>query len=337
MKVLVTGGTGYIGSHTAIELLGAGHEPTLLDDFSNSSPGALAALRLIANREVPFVRGDVRDEGCLDAVFADGRVAAVIHFAALKSVADSVRDPLTYYDVDVSGTASVLRSMARHGVKTLVFSSSATVYGAASAMPLTEDTPLAPASPYGRCKQMVEQMLRDVHAADPTWRISILRYFNPVGAHESGHLGEDPAGTPQNLLPVVTRVAAGQQERLEVFGDDYPTPDGTCIRDYVHVVDIARGHVRALAHLAPMPRLATHNLGTGHGHSVLEVVRAFEQASGRKVPFRIVGRRPGDVAESYADASRASTELGWEAAYGLQRMCEDAWRWQASHPTGFGP
>ena len=335
MNILVTGGTGYIGSHTAIELLDAGHEPTLLDDFSNSSPGALAALRLLANRDIPFVQADVRDDERLDAVFASRRFDAVVHFAALKSVADSVAQPLAYYDVDVSGTASVLRSMARHGVKTIVFSSSATVYGAASAMPLTEDSPLAPVNPYGRCKRIAEQMLRDLHAADAEWRISILRYFNPVGAHRSGLVGEDPAGEAQNLLPVVAKVAAGLRGRLDVFGDDYPTPDGTCIRDYVHVVDLAKGHVKALDYLADGPRLAIHNLGTGHGHSVFEVIRAFEQASGRKVPHRVVERRPGDVAESYADVARARVELGWEATFDLQRMCEDVWRWHSSHPDGY--
>ena len=335
MKVLVTGGAGYIGSHTAIELLGAGHEPTLLDDFSNSSPGVLKALRVVANRDVRCVQADIRDGERLDAVFAAGRFDAVVHFAALKSVSESTAEPLRYYETNVAGTATVLQAMARHAVKTIVFSSSATVYGASAAMPLTEDSPLAPSNPYGRSKQMAEQMLRDVHDADPQWRVSILRYFNPVGAHPSGHLGEAPLQAAPNLLPVIAQVAAGRRERLEVYGDDYPTRDGTCIRDYVHVLDIARGHVDALAHLNAGARFAVHNLGTGHGHSVLDVVRAFEQASGRRVPFRIVERRPGDVPASYADARRANDELGWRAVHDLPRMCEDAWRWQSSHPNGF--
>ena len=335
MKVLVTGGAGYIGSHAVIDLMAAGHDVTVLDNLSNSSPGALVAMRRIAGRDVPFIEGDIRNAAVLDAAFEGGDFDAVVHFAALKAVSESVGDPLRYYQNNVGGTACLLDRMARHRVTTIVFSSSATVYGEPERMPITEDFPTAPVNPYGRTKLTIEQLLADIHAADPDWRISILRYFNPVGAHPSGEIGEDPTGTPDNLLPYIGQVAVGRRERLEVFGNDYATPDGTCIRDYVHVVDIARGHVQALDFLTPQPRLAIHNLGTGRGCSVLEVVRAFENASRSPLPFRFAARRPGDIPISYADPTRAQTELGWTAGYDLDRMCEDHWRWQSKHPHGF--
>lgn len=337
MKILVTGGAGYIGGHSAIELLGAGHDVVLLDNFSNSSPGAVSAIRMIANRDVPFVAGDIGDRDCLDGIFENGDFDAVIHFAALKAVAESVAEPLRYYRNNVAGTTCLLESMAAHAVKTIVFSSSATVYGDPASTPIAEDFPTVPVNPYGRSKLMTENLLRDLYAADPAWRISILRYFNPVGAHPSGELGEHPAGVPANLLPFVAQVAVGKRDCLQIFGNDYPTKDGTGVRDYIHVVDLARGHIRALDCLVRQePRLALHNLGTGKGYSVLEVIRAFEAASGRTIPCRIVDRRPGDIAISYADPFRARDELGWSAAYDLKRMCEDLWRWQSSHPDGFG-
>ena len=335
MRVLVTGGAGYIGSHTAVALIDAGHDITLLDNLSNSSERAVAALRVLTGRDIPFARGDIGDAAFLDSVFADGAFDAVVHFAALKAVAESVAEPLRYYQNNVSGTACLLASMAAHNVESIVFSSSATVYGDAPTTPISEEAPLAPTNPYGRTKLVVENMLRDLHLAQPHWGISILRYFNPIGAHQSGMIGEAPQDVPNNLLPYVAQVAVGRRAELQVFGDDYPTPDGTCIRDYVHVTDLAHGHVKALEHLAETPRLAVHNLGTGQGHSVLEVVRAFEKACGRPVPYRVVGRRPGDVPVSFADASRAGEELAWSATRDLARMCEDTWRWQSKHPHGY--
>ena len=336
MNLLITGGAGYVGGHTALHLIANGHRVTLLDNLSNSSAGAVAAIRQVAGQAVPFERGDLRDGAFLDGVFEAGRFDAVIHFAALKAVSESVAKPLLYYENNVTGATRLLARMAAHGVYTIVFSSSATVYGEPAKTPITEDFPTAPANPYGRTKLAVEQLLRDVYAADarPRWRISILRYFNPIGAHPSGEVGESPRGVPSNLLPYLAQVAVGQRERLQVFGGDYPTPDGTCIRDYIHVMDLAAGHARALEHLRARPRLAVHNLGTGRGHSVLEVVRAFEQASGRPIPHRVVARRPGDIPVSYADPGRAREELGWRAERNLAQMCEDVWRWQAAHPRG---
>lgn len=331
MNVLVTGGAGYIGSHAAVELMAAGHEVTILDNLSNSSPDAVAAVSRIAERKASFVQGDIGDSALLDTVFKAGHFDAVLHFAGLKAVAESVAEPLRYYRNNVGGSACLLDRMRRHGVKTIVFSSSATVYGEPAHMPITEDFPPAPVNPYGRTKLMVEELLKDLHAAEPGWRVSILRYFNPAGAHRSGEIGEAPDGVPDNLLPYVGQVAVGRRECLRVFGNDYPTPDGTGIRDYVHVVDVAKAHVQALDFLAAAPRLAIHNLGTGRGHSVLEVIRAFENATGRPLPYRFVRRRPGDVAVSYADPTHAQVELGWKAGYGLGRMCEDHWRWQAKH------
>ena len=335
MKVLVTGGAGYIGSHTAIELVAAGHDVVLLDNFSNASLAAVAAIRRIADRDVPLVTADIGDSDRLDDVFEAADFDAVVHFAALKAVGESVAEPLRYYRNNVAGTACLLERMAAHDVKTIVFSSSATVYGDPASNPITEDFPTAPTNPYGRSKVMVEDLLRDLHAADPAWRVSILRYFNPIGAHRSGELGEDPLGVPANLLPYIGQVAIGQRDCLRVFGDDYPTPDGTGIRDYLHVVDLARGHVKALDHLEPQPRLCVHNLGTGHGYSVLEIVHAFEAACGRTIPCRVTPRRPGDIAVCYADPTRARNELAWRATHDLGECCRDQWRWLQSHPRGF--
>ena len=335
MKTLVTGGAGYIGSHTAIELIAAGHEVVVLDNLSNGTREAVEAVGRLTGQEVPFVEGDIRDPGCLDRTFADHRFDAVLHFAALKAVGESTAEPLRYYQNNVAGTACLLERMAAHDVKTLVFSSSAAVYGDPASMPISEDCPPDPQSPYARTKLVVEGILHDMHAADPDWRISILRYFNAVGAHPSGEIGEDPVGEPQNLLPFVAQVAVGRRDELRIFGNDYPTPDGTGIRDYLHVVDLARGHIKALDHIAAGTGVCVHNLGTGRGRSVLEVVRVFETASGRKVPYRISPRRPGDVAVSCAAPGKAGEELGWTARYDLPRVCEDLWRWQSAHARGF--
>ena len=335
MRILVTGGAGYIGSHTAIELLAANHDVVLLDNLGNSSPAAVDAVRSIAEREVPFVECDIRDRERLDEVFATNDFDAVIHFAALKAVGESVRRPLAYYDNNVTGSQRLLERMVAHGVSTVVFSSSASVYGDPVTLPITENCPTTPESPYARTKLVVEHLLREVHRAHPEWRISILRYFNAVGAHPSGRIGEQPTGTPNNLLPYLAEVAVGRRQRLDIFGDDYPTPDGTGIRDYLHVVDLARGHVKALEHLRSGPGVTLHNLGTGKGHSVFEVLRAFESAIGGTIPYRVVARRPGDVATSVADASRARHELGWMPERALSDVCEDLWRWQSTLRRGF--
>ena len=335
VRVLITGGAGYIGTHTALELVAAGHDPVLLDNFSNASRDVLPALAGLAGRALPCIEGDIRDGNRLDRVFGGGDFDAVVHLAALKAVGESVKEPLRYHDTNLGGTGRLLDAMDRHAVRSVVFSSTATVYGPASS-PLPEGAATGPASPYARTKLAGEELLRELHAADPRWRISVLRYFNAAGAHSSGRIGESPAGRPQNLLPVVAEVAAGRQARLDVFGGDYPTPDGTCVRDYVHVVDLARAHVRALARLACRPGVAVHNLGTGRGHSVLEVVRAFERASGRPIPFRVVGRRPGDPPVLCADPGLAQEELGWVATLGLDEMCADLWRWRAAQLPGPG-
>ncbi len=331
MRVLVTGGAGYVGSHVALELAAAGHEPVLLDNFSNASRAALPALAELAERPLTSVAGDVRDAALLNRLFAAQAFGAVVHLAALKAVGESVADPLRYYANNVVGTACLLEAMAAHGVRSLVFSSTATVYRP-DAGPLSEDSPLGPASPYARTKLVAEGVLRDLCAADPRWRVSILRYFNAAGAHPSGRIGEDPAGPSRNLLPRVADVAAGDGASwLDVFGDDWPTPDGTCVRDYVHIADLAHAHVLALERLAA--GAAVHNLGTGCGHSVLEVVRAFRRASAAAVPLRIAPRRPGDVAALTADPGRAREALGWTARRGLDHICEDLWRWRSSRPA----
>ncbi|MFN3436556.1 MAG: UDP-glucose 4-epimerase GalE [Acidovorax sp.] len=328
--ILVTGGAGFIGSHTCVALAAAGMPFLVLDNFCNSRASVLERVERITGAPVPFVQGDVRDADLLQRVFAEHPINAVIHFAALKSVGESVREPLRYYDNNVAGTVNLLRAMQAANVRTLVFSSSATVYGEPESVPIREDAPLSTQNPYGASKLMMEQVLADVEAAEPgLWRIARLRYFNPVGAHESGLIGEDPQDVPNNLLPYVAQVAVGLRERLSVYGGDYPTPDGTGVRDYIHVCDLADGHVAALRYLRDHAGLLTVNLGTGKPVSVLEMVKAFEQASARAVPYQVVARRPGDVAQCWADPALAEQLLGWRAQHGIQRMCDDAWRWQS--------
>ncbi len=326
--ILVTGGAGYIGSHTCVELLAAGHDLVVFDNLSNSKRAVLDRVARIAGRDAPFVEGDVRDRTALRRVFAAHRIDAVIHFAGLKAVGESVAQPLRYYDNNVSGSIALFEVMAEAGVKTLVFSSSATVYGDPHEVPIREDFPLSATNPYGRSKLMVEEILRDTVRADDSWRVALLRYFNPVGAHESGLIGEDPNGVPNNLMPFITQVAIGRRPELSVFGNDYATPDGTGVRDYIHVVDLARGHLAALWALTRQAGVMTVNLGTGRGYSVLEVVEAFERASGHRVPYRIAPRRPGDIAQCFADPSLAECLLGWRAGFDLDAMCRDSWRWQ---------
>ncbi|GAB4060323.1 UDP-glucose 4-epimerase GalE [Uliginosibacterium sediminicola] len=334
--ILVTGGAGYIGSHTCVELLAAGYDVVVVDNLCNSKPEALRRVEAIAGRKLrAFHQVDVCDRAALSEVFSAHRIDAVIHFAALKAVGESVAQPLRYYGNNIAGTVVLAEVMAAAGVKTFVFSSSATVYGDPASVPINEDFPTGPTNPYGRTKWMMEYVLRDLAAADPAWRIALLRYFNPVGAHPSGRIGEDPNGIPNNLMPFVTQVAVGKREKLSVFGDDYATPDGTGVRDYIHVVDLADGHVKALQRLAQSPGVLTVNLGTGRGYSVLEVVKAFEAASGRSVPYQIVARRPGDVAQCWADPALAERELGWRATRGLDDMCADSWRWQSANPDGY--
>lgn len=328
--ILVTGGAGFIGSHTCVALAAAQLPFLILDNLCNSRRSVLQRLEHITGAPVPFVEGDVRDADRLQRILVEHGIDAVIHFAALKSVGESVREPLRYYDNNVAGTIALLRAMQVCNVRTLVFSSSATVYGEPALVPIREDAPLSTQNPYGATKLMMEQVLADVDAAEPgQWRLARLRYFNPVGAHESGLIGEDPRDVPNNLLPYVAQVATGQRPYLSVYGGDYPTPDGTGVRDYIHVCDLADGHVAALRYLREHTGLLTVNLGTGKPASVLEMVRAFERASGREVPYRIVARRPGDVAQCWADPLRAEQLLGWRARHGLDRMCFDAWRWQS--------
>ena len=333
--ILVTGGAGYIGSHMCVELLQAGHKVVVLDNLSNASAASLDAVKRITQKSLEFVAGDLRNSDLLEKLFTEHAIDGVLHFAGLKAVGESTALPLQYYDNNVNGTLRLLDAMRQADCKTLVFSSSATVYGMPDEMPLRESAPTAAINPYGRTKLMIEEILQDLYAADPTWRISLLRYFNPVGAHASGQIGEDPNDIPNNLMPFISQVAVGRRDVLNVFRNDYPTQDGTGVRDYIHVVDLARGHLRALEYLANEPKLCIHNLGTGNGYSVLDAVKAFERASGREIPFRIAGRRPGDAAVSYADPTKAQQELGWTAEYDLQRMCEDTWRWQSKHPNGF--
>jgi UDP-glucose 4-epimerase len=333
--ILVTGGAGYIGSHTTLALLFAGLNVLVLDDLSNSSPESLIRVAKISGQVPIFVRGDVRDREVLDRVFADHSVSAVIHFAGLKAVGESVTQPLRYYDNNVHGSQMLFQSMAHAGVFNIVFSSSATVYGNPATVPVLESYPVGPTNPYGRTKLFIEDILRDLAFSDPRWRIAILRYFNPVGAHESGLIGEDPKGIPNNLLPFVAQVASGKRGELSVFGNDYPTNDGTGVRDYIHVEDLAEGHLRALEALQTRSGAHVWNLGAGQGYSVLEMVRAFEEVSGRKVPYRIAPRRPGDIAVCYADPTKAASELGWRARRGLAEMMRDAWRWQSMNPDGY--
>lgn len=328
MKILVTGGAGYIGSHACVVLMRAGHEVTVLDNFYNSEPAVLGRIGRIVGHEPGFVEADVRDASALHGVFASAHFDAVMHFAGLKAVGESMTDPLRYWEWNVGGSIALLKAMKEHGVRRLVFSSSATVYGLAAPVPYREDAPLGAANTYGRTKQIVEQVMMDMAAADPEWRFAILRYFNPVGAHESGLLGEAPQGVPNNLMPYITQVAAGRRPELSVFGDDYPTPDGTGVRDYIHVVDLAEGHLAALDALRDRNGVLAVNLGTGRGVSVLDLVAAFERATGKKVPYRIAPRRAGDIASYFADPAYAESLLGWRATRGVEQMCADAWRWE---------
>ncbi|PLZ00552.1 UDP-glucose 4-epimerase GalE [Burkholderia sp. WAC0059] len=333
--ILVTGGAGYIGSHTCVELLGGGYDVVVVDNLSNSSRASLDRVVQIAGKPVAFHEIDVRDAAALQRVFDAHPITGAIHFAALKAVGESVAKPLEYYRNNLDGLLTLLETMRARGARQFVFSSSATVYGVPKSSPIDESFPLSATNPYGQTKLMSEQILRDLETADPAWRIAILRYFNPVGAHESGLIGEDPAGIPNNLMPYVAQVAVGKLEKLRVFGGDYDTPDGTGVRDYIHVVDLARGHLAALDALVAHDAGLTVNLGTGRGYSVLEVIRAFETASGRKVPHEIVARRAGDVAQCYANPAAAEKLLGWQAQFGIERMCADHWRWQERNPGGF--
>jgi len=335
MKVLVTGGAGYIGSHTCLELLKDGYDVVVVDNLANSKEESLNRVRELAGRDLMFHKVDLLDRNALDGVFAGSSIHAVVHFAGFKAVGESVTIPLSYYHNNITGTLILCQVMQKHHVKNLVFSSSATVYGDPHKVPITEDFPLFATNPYGRTKLMIEEILRDIHRADETWNVALLRYFNPVGAHPSGRIGEDPNGIPNNLLPYITQVAVGKLSVLSVFGNDYPTPDGTGIRDYIHVVDLALGHLKALEKLASNPGVVTYNLGTGQGYSVLEMVKAFEKASGKDVPYQIVGRRPGDIASCYADPTKAREELGWSTQRGIHEMCADAWKWQSGNPDGY--
>ncbi|OOE42810.1 UDP-glucose 4-epimerase GalE [Salinivibrio kushneri] len=335
MNVLVTGGSGYIGSHTCIQLLSAGHTPIVVDNLCNSNSLVLDRIEQVAGTRPLFLEGDIRDRAFLDSVFAAHEIDSVIHFAGLKAVGESVALPLKYYDNNVSGTLNLVSAMDRAEVKSLIFSSSATVYGDPASVPIREDFPTSATNPYGRSKLMVEECLRDFQQANPDWSITLLRYFNPVGAHKSGLLGEDPQGTPNNLLPFVAQVAVGRREKLGVFGNDYNTPDGTGVRDYIHVVDLADGHLAALDKMTYQPGTHIFNLGTGQGNSVLEMVHAFEAAAKCSIPYEIKPRRAGDIAECYADPAYAEAQLGWKAIRDLQTMVEDTWRWQSKNPNGY--
>lgn len=335
MKVLVTGGAGYIGSHTCVELLAAGHEVVVIDNLCNSKEMALQRVRQISGRPLVFVHADLRDAAALAALFREYAFDAVIHFAGLKAVGESVQVPLDYYHNNFIGSLTLCRVMLAAGLRTLVFSSSATVYGDPAALPIREDFPLSATNPYGRTKLFVEEMLRDLQRADDGWNIALLRYFNPAGAHSSGRIGEDPNGVPNNLMPFITQVAIGKQPELLVFGDDYDTPDGTGVRDYIHVVDLAQGHLAALERLMANPGLVTYNLGTGRGYSVLELIHAFERTCERSVPYRVVARRSGDIGLCYADPGLAHAELGWRARFDIEDMVRDSWRWQTCNPDGY--
>lgn len=333
--ILLTGGAGYIGSHTVIELFANGYDVILVDNYSNSSPIVLERIEQISGKKPTLYQVDIRDEVALDNVFAKHQIDAVIHFAAFKAVGESVQKPTEYYDNNVAGSLSLFKVMTKHNVKTIVFSSSATVYGDPHTTPITEDFPLSATNPYGWTKLMMEQILRDIYVADKSWSIGLLRYFNPVGAHNSGLIGEDPNGIPCNLMPYITQVAVDKLEYLNVFGNDYPTHDGTGVRDYIHVVDLARGHVKALQYLATHNELLTVNLGTGKGYSVLDMVNALAKASGREVPYQIKPRRAGDIATCFADPAKALQLLGWKTEYDLATMCRDSWNWQSKNPQGY--
>ncbi|NOI88337.1 UDP-glucose 4-epimerase GalE [Vibrio sp. 99K-1] len=335
MEILVTGGTGYIGSHTCIQMIEAGITPIILDNLYNSKAVVLERVEHVSGIRPTFYQGDIRDSAILQRIFAKHNIVGVIHFAGLKAVGESVEKPLMYYDNNVSGTLNLVREMDKAGVKSIIFSSSATVYGDPASVPIREDFPTSATNPYGRSKLMVEECLTDFHKANPEWSITLLRYFNPVGAHQSGLLGEDPQGIPNNLLPFVAQVAVGRRDKLGVFGNDYPTSDGTGVRDYIHVVDLAEGHLAALNKVGSQRGLHVFNLGTGQGNSVLEMVTAFEQASQRAVPYQVLPRRAGDIAECWADPSYAEQVLGWKATRSLKTMVEDTWRWQSNNPEGY--
>ena len=337
MAILVTGGAGYIGSHTCVELLNAGYDVVVVDNLCNSSRRSLERVRQITGKEVVFYEADIRDSQAMNAVFERESIDSVIHFAGLKAVGESVAKPLEYYHNNITGTLVLCDAMRNHGVKSIVFSSSATVYGNPAFVPITEECPKGQiTNPYGQTKSMLEQILLDFHVADPEWNVILLRYFNPIGAHKSGLIGEDPKGIPNNLVPYIAQVAVGKLERLGVFGDDYDTPDGTGVRDYIHVVDLAVGHVKAIEKIRQKDGVHIYNLGTGNGYSVLDVLHAFEKACGKELPYAVKPRRPGDIAACYADPSKALRELGWKAERGIEEMCEDSWRWQSNNPDGYG-
>lgn len=336
MSILVTGGAGYIGSHTCLELLKAGYEVTVVDNLCNSSEEAVKRVEKIAGKSVKFYQADILDREALNKIFDSEKIDSVIHFAGLKAVGESVAKPLEYYHNNITGTLILCDVMRNHGVKNIVFSSSATVYGDPAFVPITEECPKGQiTNPYGQTKSMLEQILTDFHVADPEWNVVLLRYFNPIGAHESGLIGEDPKGIPNNLVPYIAQVAVGKLECLGVFGNDYPTHDGTGVRDYIHVVDLAVGHVKALKKIEEKAGVCIYNLGTGKGYSVLDVVKAYEKACGKEIKYEIKPRRPGDIATCYADASKAKKELGWEAERGIEEMCADSWRWQSANPDGY--
>jgi UDP-glucose 4-epimerase len=335
MKILVTGGAGFIASHTDLELLNAGYDVVVVDNLSNSCIEAIKRVEMLSGKKITFYENDIRDKEALERIFKKEDIDAVIHFAGLKAVGESCKMPLQYYDNNVIGTVTLLEVMEQYDVKKLVFSSSATVYGDPQTVPITEEFPLSAVNPYGRTKLMIEDILRDLYAADKSWNIAILRYFNPIGAHESGEIGEDPDGIPNNLVPYIAKVALGKLEKVNVFGDDYDTPDGTGVRDYIHVVDLAIGHIKAIEKLEEKPGLVTYNLGTGRGYSVLEVIRNYEKACNKKIPYVITDRRPGDIATSYADPSKANKELGWRAKRDIEQMCRDSYNWQSKNPTGY--
>ena len=334
-KILVTGGAGFIGTHTVIELVNAGHEVVIVDNLVNSSKKSVEVVERIVGQKIPFYQVDIRDKKALLEIFKDEQPIGVIHFAALKAVGESTQIPLTYYENNITGTLTLLRVMEEVNCKNIIFSSSATVYGDPHTVPILEDFPLSVTNPYGRTKLMIEEMLTDIYKADSSWNVVLLRYFNPIGAHESGDLGENPNGIPNNLLPYVTQVAVGKLKEVQVFGNDYPTVDGTGVRDYIHVVDLAKGHVAALQKIEGTAGLNIYNLGTGKGYSVLEIIQNMEKAVGKPIPYKIVDRRPGDIATCYADSTKAKEELGWEAQFDITRMCQDAWHWQSKHPNGF--
>lgn len=335
MAILVTGGAGYIGSHTCVELLNAGYEVVVVDNLCNSSMESIKRVEAITGKKITFYEVDLLDKEALTNVFEKEEITSVIHFAGLKAVGESVVKPLEYYHNNITGTLILCDVMRTHGVKDIVFSSSATVYGSPKTVPIKEDFPLSVTNPYGRTKLMLEEILRDFYVADNEWNIILLRYFNPIGAHKSGTIGEDPKGIPNNLTPYITQVAVGKLKEVGVFGNDYDTPDGTGVRDYIHVVDLAIGHVKAIEKLKEKKGVLTYNLGTGHGYSVLDMIKAFEKACEKSIPYVIKDRRPGDIAECYADASLAAAELGWKAEREVDEMCEDAWRWQKNNPDGY--